>query len=215
MTVFTAQMINIIQSIDSRRPISSGFSAPRPGAWHMEHCDPDGCPSGIVGSFWGPDSEDQWVAALSEQQKGNDYWSIHLYDSDPANLGDCYFSPDKTACASLTRVIATASDAAKKAGAGLYLGEYGGPHPNFTGPSVKNQAYPANVLDLQVSRAREMSSSFDISTIWAWMGASHRTDSVFIWPNSTIPTESGSARMLKLLLSADKALNGEPDVGRL
>lgn len=80
MTAFTAEMVGIIRSIDPRRPISSGFSSPRAGAWHMEHCEIHGCPAGVAGGFWGPDTKEQWQEALAEQQKGTDYWSIHLYD---------------------------------------------------------------------------------------------------------------------------------------
>jgi RimJ/RimL family protein N-acetyltransferase len=154
MNAFTQTMIDIIRSIDPRRPISSGMSAPRPGAWHMEHCELHGCPAGAVGSksFWGPDTRDQWMEALTEQQRGADFWSIHLYDEAPGP-GRCYFSPDQETCAPLIDVIQAAGVAASRAGAALYLGEFGGPKPDFTGPSEQNQTFPAAALELQVAQA--------------------------------------------------------------
>ena len=38
---FTAAMIQTIRSVDSTRPISSGFAAPRPSAFHQAHCSLD------------------------------------------------------------------------------------------------------------------------------------------------------------------------------
>ena len=205
MTAFTADAVRIIRSIDARRPISSGMATPRPGAWHMERCELSGCPPGVPGGFWGPDTKEQWQVALAEQQKGTDYWSIHVYVGTPA----CYFSPDKKACAALTTVISAASSSASSAGAGLFLGEYGGPAPNFTGPTKADQAFPSAALELQVAQAKAApgASVFDLSMIWMWMGASHRSDSVGIWPDSSDPKESGSKAMLELILQADAALS--------
>ena len=216
MTKFTAEIVGIIRGIDPRRPISSGMGTPLPCAWHNARCDwkTNTCPPGVTGGFWGIDSKEQWLDTLAEQQAGTDYWSIHLYDNSHGAGVDngCYFKsfPNET-CAPLTDVIAAASAAASSAGRGLYLGEYGGPPPNFTGPTMADQAYPSAALALQVAQAKAApnASAFDLSTIWAFMGAWTRIapwNMVFIFPDSNIPIESGSKAMLDVILRADAAL---------
>lgn len=259
MTAFTAEMVGIIRSIDPRRPISSGFSSPRAGAWHMEHCEIHGCPAGVAGGFWGPDTKEQWQEALAEQQKGTDYWSIHLYDGGT----DCFFSPDRQACAPLTAVISAGATSVAFFVAALWLfcrsfslvcfglqraarrgalalgstlaSTATGARTTrtqvnrnsdglesarralqvaliaaSTGPTKEDQAFPSAAMTLQATEAKASpdGSAFDLSTIWAWMGASHRSDSVFIWPDSSDPKESGSQAMLEQLLQADAALAG-------
>ena len=215
MTKFTAEVVGIIRSIDPRRPISSGMGSPLPCAWHLSRCDykTNTCPPGATGGIWGIDSKEQWLEALAEHQAGVDYWSIHLYNTHKAVDHGCYFKEAGTneTCAPLTDVIAAASTAASSAGRGLYLGEYGGSNPNFTGPTKESQAYPAAALALQVAQAKAApdASAFDLSTIWAYMGAWTRIapwNAVFIFPDSDIPSESGSKAMLDLIMQADAAL---------
>ena len=67
----------------------------------------------------------------------------------------------------------------------MCTGEYGGPSPYFTGPTIADQAFPAAALDYQVEDAKS-GGAFGISTIWAWMGATHRKDMVQIWPGSKV-----------------------------
>ena len=220
MTNFTAEVVGIIRSIDPRRPISSGMGAPMPCAWHMARCDwhSNTCPPGVTGGFWGVDSKEQWLEALAEHQAGTDYWSIHLYANNTSVDNGCYFkSFANESCAPLTDVIAAASTAASIAGRGLYLGEYGGPHPNFTGPTKESQAFPSAVLALQVAQAKSApdASAFDLSTIWAFMGAWTRIapwNMVFIFPDSNVPSESGSKAMLGLITQADATL-AKPSMG--
>jgi hypothetical protein len=159
-----------------------------------------------------------------------------------------------------TTIVAVAADAAAKAGGVvLYVGEYGGPNPNFTGPTVQDQSFSAAVLELQVADAAgrlplaagtinraaagggggggnggggagvggvsvgvggdvaaaagvgagaSSGGVFILSTIWAWECPAHRADMVCIWPNSTLPNEAGSNRMVELLHSANHRMNG-------
>ena len=211
MNKFTAEVVGIIRGIDLRRPISSGMGAPLPCAWHLSRCDykTKTCPPGVTGGIWGIDSKEQWLETLVEHQAGVDYWSIHLYDTPKAVDKSCYFKEAGTngSCAPLTDVIAAASIAASTAGKGLYMGEYGGPFPNFTGPTKESQAYPSAVLALQVAQAKSApdASVFDLSTIWAYMGCTGG-GTVFIDPDSNIPSDSGSKAMLDVILQADAAL---------
>jgi len=235
MNKFVNETVGIIRSIDPRRPISSGMGTPLPCAWHNTYCDwkSNTCPPGVTGGFWGIDSKEQWLEMLAEQQNGTDYWSIHLYatnatlaagftefglvDSKTNRLGQvdngCYFkSLANETCAPLTEIIAAASTAASSAGRGLYLGEYGGPAPNFTGPTRESQAFPSTALALQVAQAKSApdTSAFDLSTIWAFMCSWTRNQfpmkMVCIFPDSNLPSESGSKAMLDLILEADAAL---------
>jgi hypothetical protein len=195
------------------RPISSGLSAPRPSSWHMEKCPLNGpCPASIAAGekglgFWGIDSKAQWLSMLRAQHAGLEVWSIHHY----SNTAECWFdqaNEDKQ-CADGTRgdnvALATVAAAvAKEAGAALFVGEYGGKGPNFTGPSVQDQSFPAAMLDAQVA---DTSGAFLLSGIWAWMCPSHRKDMVCIYPNSTLPKEAGSNRMVRLLQEANAKLH--------
>ena len=132
--------------------------------------------------------------------------SIHHYDDDKA----CWFN--KSFCG-LTNVglVTLAAKRAKSLGKTIYVGEYGGPGPNFTGPSVSDQAFPAAMLDLQVAAGSGDSGtedgSFMLSTIWAFESPSHRKDMTEIWPGSTRPKERGSARMLQLIAAANKKMS--------
>lgn len=87
-----------------------------------------------------------------------------------------------------------ASTAAGAAGAVLYVGEYGGASPNFTGPSVVDQAFAVSILQTQVADP----GIFVLSTIWAWECPSHQETMVCIVPNAS-PTskEAGSSRMVR------------------
>lgn len=197
------------------RPVSSGFSAPRASAWHQEHC-PYGtskCPASIAAgekglSYWGTDTKAQWLSMLKAQNAGLEIWSIHYYNSTK----DCWFdqaNKDKK-CTNGVRgdnvaLANVAASAAEDAGAALFVGEYGGKGPNFTGPSVQDQAFPAAMLAAQVNHG----PSFVLSAIWAWQCPSHRKDMTCIWPNSKVAKEAGSNRMVGLIQQANKELQAQ------
>eukprot|EP00662_Eupelagonemidae_sp_cell21_P045130 gene45130-47872_t len=157
MVAYTQHLAAVIRAVDPSRPISSGFSTPRPSAWHQEH-----------------DKEDYWAA-----------------------------------CVRNASVAAVAAEAAAAAGAALYVGEYGGQGPHFTGPSVADQSFPASMLQLQAGAGA--GSSFLLSTLWAWECPSHRGDMVCVYPNSTEPKEAGSVRMVGLLRAANAAMANSPE----
>ena len=150
MVAHTRLLVDIIRSVDPRRPISSGYSAGRADQWHMEHCPYrgtcDGVPGG-TGGFWGIDTEEQWLEQFEKQNAAVDIMSLHHYMSNTT----CYFN--KTNCGLSTVALLTlAAERAASVGKIAYVGEYGGPHPNFTGPSIEAQSFPAAVLDAQVRR---------------------------------------------------------------
>ena len=130
MAAYNSELIQIIRSIDPKRPISSGFSVPRPSAWHQAHCPLVGdCgPIAPGDSYWTSDSQQQWRQQLAAQQDGLDVWSIHTYPDD----SDCFFPNSSSgdgsgSCANLTDVVRVAVEVAEAQNAVLYVGEYGGP----------------------------------------------------------------------------------------
>ena len=233
MVSFTGVLADQIRKLDHRRrPISSGFSIPRPSAWHQEHCPFAGTCDGLVSTnsrgtalrhelerrcssnlalpcpadpgssgYWGIDTREQWLSMLARQQQAVSIWSIHIYDKTE----ECFFDPHNCTVPSAA-LVADCANAASAAGAMLFVGEFGGPTPNYTGPSVASQAFPGAVLQAQVADAHAH-GAFGLSAIWAWQCPTHRCDMNCIWPNSTRPTEAGSDRMLRLLQEADEAMH--------
>lgn len=149
MASFTSDLMAVIHKTDTSRPISSGLSAGRPSAWHQEHCPYSGhCAADPGSSYWTPDTKQQWQQAITEQQGKCDVWSVHHYKTD-----SCYFSPtkDPKECVNSAKgIVSAAAEAADKAGAALFVGEYGGKGPNFTGPSAADQQFNQDMLDTQV-----------------------------------------------------------------
>ena len=117
----------------------------------------------------------------------------------------CYFGKPGDGCVSNASLIVVAAATAAQHDAMLYVGEYGGPGPNFTGPTAADQAFPTAVLDLQVADAKT-GGPFALSTIWAWECPMHRSDMVCIWPNSTAPKEHGSNAMIRAIQRANAAM---------
>ena len=67
--------VSIIRAADPVRPITSGYSAPRPSAWHNEHSNF----TGAEFPFWSTDNVEQYTEILLEQNKAVDIISLHLY----------------------------------------------------------------------------------------------------------------------------------------
>ena len=66
MVAYTKDLVRALRAVDPSRPISSGFSTPRPSSWHMEHCPLSGACAADPSSkgFWATDTEAQfreWV----------------------------------------------------------------------------------------------------------------------------------------------------------
>ena len=219
MVQYQRDAVAIIRALDPARPVSSGFAAGRASAWHQEHC-PDKAQQNCTSGYWGTDTKEQWLQMMGQQNDAVDIISLHSYDSDSPD--SCYFDAHNcsgTFASPGGSVVAAAVEyAAATLGKPVYVGEYGGPGPTFTGPSAADQAYPAAVLDYQVQAApgagstaggvgaAASSSAFPLSTIWAWACPSHRADMACIWPNSTRAKEAGSNRMLKLLTTANEKM---------
>jgi len=228
MVALTARLASAIKAIDPVRPISSGFSMPRPAAWHMEHrpiSSPEICKTDPNNDacYWAVDTEEQWTSMLKLQNSAVDIWSVHHYDrangsktcdgTNTHTCADCFF--DKDACANGAKLTEAAARAAKAAGKVLYQGEYGGDALTFTGPTPRDVAYPTAILDAQVKSSKSR-GAFVLSTIWAWECVSQRDDMVCIWPNSTNANESGSVRMIHEIVGANQRMgSGASDSGHV
>lgn len=135
--------------------------------------------------------------------------SIHHYDDNKA----CWFNKSYCGLANVD-LVTLAAKRAESVGKTIYVGEYGGPAPNFTGPTIADQAFPAAMLDLQVAAgSNDSDGSFMLSTVWAFESPSHREDMTEIWPGSNRPKEQGSMRMLRLIAIANKQMAAQAKMG--
>ena len=125
---------------------------------------------------------------------------MHYYDSPET----CYFKKDHCGLQTVD-IVSLAAKHVGPLGKAVYVGEYGGRNPNFTGPSKTDQAVPAAILDAQVA-----SKNILLSSIWAFESPSHRKDMTEIWLHSKLPKESGSDRMLGLIDEANKEMMATP-----
>jgi len=163
MVEYTTELVSIIRAADPVRPITSGYSAPRPSAWHNEHSNF----TGAEYPFWSIDNVEQYTEILLEQNQAVDIISLHLY-----GLGSYLNNTNLRTTAPLR----AAARAAAGAGKLIYLGEYG----NGTNDQYRNasdRAYALSLLDLQVAMAEEEPDSvFALSTYWSWDCPSHPQD---------------------------------------
>jgi hypothetical protein len=203
MVTYTTELVSIIRAADPVRPITSGYSAPRPSAWHNEHSNF----TGAEFPFWSIDNVEEYTQIMLEQNQAVDIISLHLY-----GLSSYLNSTNLRT----TAPIRAAAKAAATVGKLLYLGEYG----NGTNDQYRNasdRAYPLSLLDLQVTMAEEApeESVFALSTYWSWDCPSHPQDT---WVGSdgkpygdclTPGRKDGS----DVMIAAIKTANAKLDVG--
>lgn len=84
--------------------------------------------------------------------------SVHLYGAPDA----CYFTPTNCANASLATIAAQVAQQENKL---LFVGEYGGASPTFTGPSDEDQKFPVAMLEIQAENFQQ-AGAFRLSAIW-------------------------------------------------
>jgi hypothetical protein len=188
-TIRAAEIDPVSQNPFGSRPVSSGFAAPRPSAWHQAHYPPHDA------RYWDTDNETQWLEMLEMQHAAAvDVWSLHMYDNAQGDRNVSLLS------AAVTR--------ARAHGKMLFLGEYGGNQPNYTGPSSASRRFPQLCLDAQVEDAKKgFVGGFALSAVWAFACPSHRKDMVCIWPGQPDGAkENGTQAALAMLTNANKRL---------
>ena len=122
-----------------------------------------------------------------------------------------------------SHVSSQAEDLAEREGKLLFVGEFGGPAPNFTGPTRAAQAYPSAVLELQApSHASSLDDAvlrgkggmrlerpFAASAIWAFACPTHLSTMRCLHANVSLHLSyHGSECVLALLRQANRRLAG-------
>ena len=189
-TIRAAEIDPVARNPHGPRPVSSGFAAPRPSAWHQAHYPPHDA------RYWHTDNETEWLEMLERQHAAAvDVWSVHLYDNAQEDRN--------------TSMLSAAVARARLRGKMLFLGEYGGHGPDYTGPSPTSRRFPKLCLDLQMDDAKKGSKGgFALSAIWAFACPSHRKDMVCIWPGEPDGAkEKGTPAALAILSNANKRLH--------
>jgi hypothetical protein len=114
MDQFARWMVGLIKSSDPSRPVTSGYSLPRPGASHLER-RPE---FAAGGPDWTPDTAQEFDHDLLAINQPFDIISIHVYPADQTRSsgpppGTPYDPVDE------------AAKAARSAGKPLFIGEFG------------------------------------------------------------------------------------------
>jgi len=132
-----------IKSLDPSRPVTSGYSLPRPAAMHLTR-RPE---YGASGPDWTPDTKEETARTLIETHQPFDIVSVHIY---PLPQDNRFGLPQ----GGQYRLVADADAAAKSAGKPLFIGEFGD-----TGGATP---FMTHLLD-EIVRHR-----VDYTAIWVW-----------------------------------------------
>ncbi|KAL1499150.1 hypothetical protein AB1Y20_013661 [Prymnesium parvum] len=233
---YSREMAELLRTGDRGRPVSSGFAQPRPNAWHMEHCVSKPLPRHVKaadcayrgGEGW-VDTPEQYVQMVLWLHEPLDVISIHSYPPHAhaaAHPQRCPFSVREGCAANSTLALALAEHAARHAGKMLFVGEFGGPHPHFTGPAVDDQTFPDAVLNFQAGPGFQSDNfpklhggsalvanaprPFALSAIWAWACPSHIEEMNCMHPNTAIHRSyAGSDRLLERIRQVNERLHDE------
>ena len=140
MSAFNKRMTTLIRSLDKTHMITSGYSMPRPSAYHLVKQ-----PHWINGGNWTLDTEPEFSSYLIESHKYFDIVGIHTYNGDGDNdkLNDNErFGITGLYNAGLVSIVKQLTDANQKL---LYIGE----SSDFLPKSLydKNCPFTQNVLD--------------------------------------------------------------------
>ena len=143
MIEFSRDLVRQIKSLDPARPVTSGYSLPRPAATHLTR-RPE---YGANGPDWTPDTKEEMNRNLIEIHQPFDIISAHIYPTPQETRfglpqGEQY------------RLVADAAAAATSAGKPLFIGEFGD-----TGGATP---FMAHLLDEIVQHR------VDYAAIWVW-----------------------------------------------
>jgi Bacterial Ig domain/Cellulase (glycosyl hydrolase family 5) len=186
MIEFSRDMVRLIKSLDPSRPVTSGYSLPRPAAMHLTR-RPQFGPSG---PDWTPDTKQELARYLIETHQPFDIVSVHIYPKPQDNRfglpqGDQY------------RLVADADAAAKSAGKPLFIGEFGD-----TGGATP---FMAHLLDEIVQHR------VDYAAIWVWEFYQTSTYQTRNTEPTRYDVEPGySDELIALLMQAERRLGHPP-----
>jgi hypothetical protein len=180
LAALTREWCRLIRSIDSTHLIGTGFSAPRPAAWHL-----------WLGSIARTDRMD-WTADTPEQQAdylrlitpdGLDLISLHTYGAEFERMLDLKLAADSI-------------------GMPVYVGEIGMPQKPF-GETVYDNPDAVKALGIALQAMREM--GIPLSLAWTWDEWGKPVHEPVLRPD----TQPGVVRALREANEAAKAMAGE------
>jgi hypothetical protein len=145
MNEFMARFAALVRSLDSTHKISSGFTLPRPAAWHMRRH-----PQWLGRADWTPDSAEELEETLRDVHKSVDIISVHLYPPNSTRLG--------LASGEQYKIVAIVQAAASHIGKPLFIGEFG-----------QNDIREANADSFFVHMTQEITRlKVAYSAAWIW-----------------------------------------------
>jgi hypothetical protein len=148
MIDFTRRLASVIRASDSTRPISSGFSAPRPIAEHLRARPEWSKGKGDVAK----DTRAQYERNLQDIHAAFDVVSVHLYPGkENARFGE--MDPRSTELLDITK------KAVDRMGKKLFVGEFG---EASTGGSQQKDSFTSRILE-KIVQLR-----VPYSAVWAW-----------------------------------------------
>ncbi len=148
LAAFTRDLCRVIRSVDPSRLVGTGFSAPRPAAWHL-----------WLGSLRRATAMD-WTDDSPEQQA--DYLRLIT----PAGVGFiCLHHDGEGRGALCLRSMATLKQAADSLATPVYLGETG-LGPDVFGEPVYDQSPAVTSLQALLGAWREI--GFPLALAWTW-----------------------------------------------
>lgn len=165
MVAFSRQLVSRIKRLDPGKSVSSGYSLPRPSAYHLA-LQPAFSPQG---ADWTVDTIEQFKDNLSQTQTVFDIISIHLY---PNTRGVGYERIAGHEYEILSDVSALARAARKR----VFLGEFG---------DVENTTFMSHISD------KTASATVDYAAVWVWEFYQFATNQSFNSDSSRFSLEPG------------------------
>jgi hypothetical protein len=188
MIAFTSRLAAHVRSLDSSRPISSGFSLPRPNAEHLRR-QPEFAPEGPDIEF---DSLAEFDKNLTDIHSGVDVVSVHFYNRRYNN--DRLGITGHTNADLLDRVKQISDELDKE----LFVGEFGDVRPYIK--DDKRGLFTQNVLDKIVELR------IPYSAPWVWEFYERSPYLTYDNPNTFFNLEPGYTG---LIISKIKEANEE------
>jgi len=147
MIGFTRRLAELVRSLDPLRPISSGFTVPRPAAEHLR-----ARPEWITGKAdFTTDTLAQLEKNLTDIHAGLDVVSVHLY---PTESNRRFGATDRRG----TELLDVLWQAAKKTGKPLFIGEFGDVDSMQGGSNSYTVRMLERIAELKVPH----------SAVWVW-----------------------------------------------
>ncbi len=185
MDQFARQMVALIKSSDPSRPVTSGYSLPRPNATHLER-QPE---FGAGGPDWTPDTKQEFGRDLLATNDPFDIVSIHVYPGDQTrSSGPPPGRPYDP--------LREAAKVGRFAGKPLFIGEFG--DDGGATPFI------ADLLD-EVVRER-----VDYAAIWVW--EFYQTSTYTPVPRFNVEP-AYTDNLIRLLMTTERRIGTAPPPG--